>query len=356
MNSDFVLRKDAIPKLYDADVDSFLDSYNIIEENYPYILESMKEEFFLLENPRCHLFKELLYEEKVVGFVSYDLENGFGEFALNEIYVLPNFRGNSYFYDELLSLLHTSSSISIIEPNHLIIDLLVKYGFAVYLNDYLVASGIELDVPPESYTCNNKEISLELDTIYSSNLYDTNISATILLDDISTKDKNIIYYSRLLDSDEKDYDARKQREQINQEYFENIKIDMLINQEDFITSILALKEKSESRLFEVKELVGHEDELSNMLQSLVDDNILSLERAYQIQEQIIREYENNEVLQESLVTRLIYLCEEKSLEKDLELEQLLESNDEKCPYCKMPIELPDYSCRICGYNLSIKKK
>ena len=59
--------------------EDLLDSYDILEENYSYILESMKDEMFLLENPKCNLFMELLFEKQVVGFVSYDTENGVGD-------------------------------------------------------------------------------------------------------------------------------------------------------------------------------------------------------------------------------------------------------------------------------------
>ena len=78
-----------------------LDVSEILDENYDYIVESMKNEGFSIKNPTCSLFKELVFENKVVGFCTYDYSRQFMTSALNNIYVIPQFRGNGLFLEEL---------------------------------------------------------------------------------------------------------------------------------------------------------------------------------------------------------------------------------------------------------------
>ena len=107
-------------------------------------------------------------------------------------------------------------------------DLLIKYGFARKLKEYLIASGISLDIPSESFICNKQGYSLDDEDLHSSNLYDSSISATILLGDISSSPNvNVIYYSRLMDSDIQYCQADQHRNNIDKKHFEKIKYDMI---------------------------------------------------------------------------------------------------------------------------------
>lgn len=78
-----------------------LDVLEILQENYDYIYESMRQEGFNLKYGECNLFKELVFDNKVVGFCSYDFSREFITAAINNIYVLPEFRGNKLFLDEI---------------------------------------------------------------------------------------------------------------------------------------------------------------------------------------------------------------------------------------------------------------
>ena len=74
---------------------------DILKKYYDYIYQAICEEGIILKAPECNLFKELVFENKVVGFWSYDFSREFITAALNNIYVLPKFRGNNLFLEEL---------------------------------------------------------------------------------------------------------------------------------------------------------------------------------------------------------------------------------------------------------------
>ena len=50
---------------------------DILKEKYDYIWDAINDENFILKSPECNLFKELLYDNKVVGFCSYDFSRQF---------------------------------------------------------------------------------------------------------------------------------------------------------------------------------------------------------------------------------------------------------------------------------------
>ena len=81
--------------------ESIIDITELLNSTYQYIMDSIKEENFILKSEECNLFKELVYENKVVGFCSYDFSREFMTAALNNIYVLPEFRGKGLFIQEL---------------------------------------------------------------------------------------------------------------------------------------------------------------------------------------------------------------------------------------------------------------
>ena len=85
--------------------------------------------------------------------------------------------------------------------------------------DNLVVSSISLDINQDKSECTVSNHEWKDDIIHSCNLYDLNISACILPENISDKDTNIIHYSRCLADDNKHYSADSIRENIDNDYF-----------------------------------------------------------------------------------------------------------------------------------------
>ena len=180
-NIDYLIRKDNTQKVYLTE--NTIDIMPLLNETYPYIIDSIEKENFILKSNKCNLFKELVYENKVIGFCSYDFSREFMTAALNNIYILPEFRGNHLFLEELEKTMKEHNKPSIIEPTRHVVELLIKYGFAKKINENIVASAIEFIVPGEHVLTNNE---IENEEELSTHYYDLNICASIHLLD-STK-------------------------------------------------------------------------------------------------------------------------------------------------------------------------
>ena len=99
---DIIVKDDDSQKVFLTE--DTLDVVDILKEHYPYILKSINDEDFPLKYDECNLFKELLYDRKVVGFCSYDFSREFITASLNNIYVLPSYRGNNLFLKRKISI------------------------------------------------------------------------------------------------------------------------------------------------------------------------------------------------------------------------------------------------------------
>ena len=107
----------------------------ILYTNYKYIYEDLTENNpFRVGGVVPAVFKEIVFENKVVGFSSYDA--GMGVMCLKYIYVLPEFRGNNLLIKDLLdtkSLFENQgyNHVAIDMPNYFVIESLLKNGLAV---------------------------------------------------------------------------------------------------------------------------------------------------------------------------------------------------------------------------------
>ena len=315
-----------------------IDIIELLNNDYPYIVNSIKKENFILKCEKCNLFKEIVFDNKVVGFCSYDFSREFMTAALNNIYVLPEFRGKGLFIQELEKTMLEHNKPSIIEPTRFIIELLIKYGYAKKINENIVASAIELVVPGE-HVITNKEIINEEEL--STHFYDMNICASIHILDM---DECIVAYSLALNNDIISYNCIEQRSKIDDEYFYEIK-ELFLKKEDEILKILVeLEDNLPLKEFSLEEVIGSEDELSLYIETLIDDAHVTYSKALEIREQIKEEYEAGMILNESLLIRLAYLF-------NIPEEPTLITHDDTCPYCEMPIDKHDKYCHYCGINL-----
>ena len=342
----YVTRKDKIPVTIDGDFQ--INCVDILEDFYPYILNSIKDEEHIVENSYGDFFKEILFEDKVVGFVCYE-QNATTCISLNEIYILPEFRGNKLFLNEILSMYRGGFELFISQPNRNIVDILIHYGFAKRIPDSIVISAIAFSVPPHCIKSLDDSNDIDVDNVYASNIYDRNICATLILEDISTPSVCNIKYSELLDDDVKYISAAKRHELLNQDYFLNIKELFLSSPDKFIFTLLSLKDKLPDSELDFDKIVGNDDDLSQYMQDMVDDEIISIDRAFNIKKQLTEEYEKNIVTDDGLVTRFNFL-----IEFDTHLDELNDfeyDGEFSCPYCGENFNLSQEYCLNCGFNL-----
>ena len=334
--TNYLIRENNTQKVYLTE--DTLEITLILNEDYPYIMDSIRKENFILKSEKCNLFKELVFDNKVVGFCSYDFSREFMTAALNNIYVLPEFRGNSLFKEEIEKTMIEHNKPSIMEPTRLIIELLIKYGYAKKINDSIVASAIELIVPGE-HVITNKEIKNEEEL--STHFYDLNICAPIHLLDM---DNCIIAYSLTLNDDIIRYDCIENRSKINDDYFKQIKELFIEKEEEILKILVELEENLPLKEFSLEEIIGNDDELSPYIETLIDDAHITYSKALEIKEQIKEEYEAGMILNESLLIRLAYLF-------NIPEAPTLITHDKTCHYCEMPIDDHDKYCHYCGINL-----
>ena len=315
-----------------------LDVLEILQENYDYIYESMRQEGFNLKYGECNLFKEIVFDNKVVGFCSYDFSREFITAAINNIYVLPEFRGNKLFLDEIKKTMEEHNKPSIMEPTRFIVELLIKYGFACKINENIVASAIEFVIPGEHVLSNIDYDNEEL----STHFYDLSICASIHILDLN---KSHIAYSAPLNHDILKYDCLDYRNSMDEDYFKQISQLFKENDVELMDIMLDLESNLPIKNYTLEEVIGKEGEFSFYIESLIDDAHVTHEKALKIKQQIREEYEAGMILNESLLIRLAYLFEENP-------KPTITSHDETCPYCSMPIDDHDRYCHFCGINLS----
>lgn len=344
MATEFIIRNDNNPEFIHNDLSDYLDVESILKEKYGYIYEAIQNEGFILENNWGDVFKEILFENKVVGFTFYEL-NSATNFILNEIYILPEFRGNSLFLLEINIILASGNSLSILQPTKNIVEILIHYGFAYKLNKNIVASAISFDFKNENVLSNSNE-GFDDEQIMSSNIYDLDIRSILLLMDISTPGRNIIYYHEELENDFNRYGERKH---LNNSYFNEIKELFLQNSEEFTQIMFDLKDKLPKSQLGFDIVVGHGEEFSDYMQDIVDDGIISKNKAHRIKEVLTEEYERGEVTDDGIITRFNFFLND--LDSQIGISDIFQLNTNLCPYCHNPINLSDESCSICGYNL-----
>ena len=300
-------------EIFAEDSDEFLNLFDILD-NYPYIKKAMKNDNHDIEYDFCLLFDEILYENKVVGFISA-IFSDVDTFILSEFYILPEFRNKKIFHETLSNFIYKLPNFAILQPSRDTIEFLKDYGYAKNYNDNIVVSSIALYFD-EFYVKSSKNLEIDVDELDGCYFYDTSINSAILVEG-----DEVIYHD-LLESDLKKYGDRKD---INTEYFNNIKEFFAENKKDLKEFIYDLEKNLPDFEVDLDELLGSGDELSELLQALIDDDVLGYDEVVTLKNQIKEEYESGEIKGRNFKTRFFSLIEEKI--KSYEFEKILESDD-----------------------------
>ena len=290
----YITREDGSPKLFSVETEfDFLDLDEILED-YPYILDSMENEEYYIENDICSFFDEILFENKVVGFATYDTRN-MTDLLLCECYILPEFRGKKLFFDEICKMIFIAENFGILQPTRNIVDLLVDYSFAKNVTEDIVVSGIPFyfdEIDAKSY----KNRELDEDEMDPSYFYDLSINSTISVDN-----DDIIYHNLL----ENDLRRHGKRKELDESYFTNIKD--FFTENDFDDVIEELIENLPQIKFGYDEIIGNSEGLSDYMQSIVDNGMISYDKAIEIKQQLISEFESGQLKDEDIDERFTVL-------------------------------------------------
>lgn len=313
---DYVMHEDGSDTLIMAESDwDFLDTEEILE-NYPYIFDSMENEGYYMENDFCSIFDKIIFENKVVGFATFELRSG--AILLTECYILPEFRGNRLFFDEICKMICILPVFGILQPTRNIVELLLEFAFAKEITDDIIASAIPFyfdDIDAKS----TKNRELDEDEMEPSHFYDLSINSTIFVDG-----DEVIYHDLL------ENDLRKQgsRKELTGDYFTGL-IEFF-GENDFDELVEELKGELPQMNLGFDEIVGHGEGLSEYMQGVVDQKIISLEKALEIKRILIEEYESGQIDDETIDDRFTSLVvQEMSDPIDMDfLEELQDSSEE----------------------------
>ena len=331
-NNNFIFRDDE-PKII-ADESGVLDIEKILTQNYQYILDEIIKENHEIGAVISNFFKEILYENQVIGFVTYIVDD-FYNLSLNEIYVLPEFRGKRLFLKEVESVIRKGYMLSFTLPNHNLVEILLHSGLASKISDNIVVSAIDFEC--DGVDIENGEFIGEYSI--STPFYDLNIYSPIYIDESNA------YYNYELDDEEEELGDT--REIIDDDYLNNIKT-LIFNKTEEIDNLLSkLKENLPKPDFGFDVIIGEGEDLSLYVQDLVDTNIISSNKAINIVNQLNAEYMMGKVRDDGLKTRLWYLIDNYGVEKSL---PDIYSNNIFCDYCYNPVTLLDLHCPKCGFN------
>lgn len=266
-----VKRPDGLGKIYKYKTDEdeniqTLPIKKLIKENYIYIYRSInKENFYIAKNDSCFFFKEILYENEVVGFATYrgsNMDNN--SLVMQYIYILPDYRNKGLLVeeiDEATSLFE--SSILIEYPNKFLVETLLKHKLARVFNDRYVISKIPFIIPMvsledansgvvrEEYDMTNKKGYRKLSLIYDLKLCAVvGLSSTdadnMFIEDEISEDDDLNNYNTMslpLRIDDENFNCIKKRENEpmlkDKTYFQEVR-KIVDNQNDVIQNWLTI--------------------------------------------------------------------------------------------------------------------
>ena len=145
--TDYKIREDNIGKITLSQGEYIIPPlFDILYHDYKYLLERLYDEgIFRVDNAHNCLFKEIVYDKKVVGFSSYDY--GTGLMALKYIYILPEYRGNNLLIKDIEDTIklfkkHGFNHVAIDNPNFHVIKSLLKHDYAKRYNNHIIISKI----------------------------------------------------------------------------------------------------------------------------------------------------------------------------------------------------------------------
>lgn len=189
-NSRIYVKKEHIAPLYD-----------ILTYEYPYILDRMLfDEFYIIQDREYDFVKEIVCEEKVVGFSALNYYND--SLIMELCYILPSYRNKGLFANEINILKEEfCEELWLDLPNRFAIESLIYNGLAVKINDFIVKSEVLLSFRHPIF--DNVRLSTDI--------YDLRVCGSV--------DLNFYYLSPLLDVDIFCFDADKGRDRFVDEFY-----------------------------------------------------------------------------------------------------------------------------------------
>ena len=198
-----------------------------INNSYNDILKSMEKDKYVMDYNRFDLFREIEFENEVVGFIA--LEKRKDDLIVNECYIKSEKRGNNLFYEAYSDIVrNTPKKVFLRKPTRSLINVLLKNNLAFKLKDDIIISYVDFIVKIEDFYKNSKIKQLyrkakNKDYEVIGNLYDVNLCAVLVFDydEVFSKQFNTLIICQARKSDLKKYSIRKKLNKIQPKYINN---------------------------------------------------------------------------------------------------------------------------------------
>ena len=342
--------KQASEELIITSKDNNILDVNEILDDYEYIKDAIEDEDYIIEFPFANYFEEIIIDNKVVGFLTMLVFEENNKKLLNNIYIIPEYRGNKILYNVLKKYIKEDCKFFLYHPNHKIIDILLHYNLAIQSNGNIVLTSIPIMIDI-TFSIQNVDDGSNIKN-YITSVYDTYISAALYRSLVD--DKIVVsYYSMQHDSDDVYYRADKNRRNINEEYFENIVQELEENETKYQELLIEMIEEDTDEEYIINELVNNPAALESLYKILMEEGLISPEDIRNIKRQVEFELKEGIITKDTMATRIIFLANTKDLNLSL-IRQMTKKDRNACPYCGNKIEDNNESCNMCGYTLSYK--
>ena len=141
---------EVVPRIIMNKNDSEMNILKILKNEYHLLYNSVLKENYEFSNHEAGIFKELLFNNKVVGFVVYDVF--FSIFTITDFYILPKFRDKNILLKEIHEIYESGNKINFYRPNRDVVELLIEYGFAINIVEGIVVSAMNFEFEGTTYS------------------------------------------------------------------------------------------------------------------------------------------------------------------------------------------------------------
>ncbi|MBR5503063.1 MAG: SAP domain-containing protein [Methanobrevibacter sp.] len=291
----YITREDGIATIIHSNQEDMYIELKYILSDYKYIKKAVKKENHIFERPYGDFFKEILYENKVVGFAMYELYNN--KQILNEIYIMPKFRKYGLFIKELSGMCISRNKPCIYLPRRDMVKALMEEAYAAELEDGIVVSSIEFAFSDDDALCSD-DTFFDFDDFYFTPFFDLNINSAFFIEN------KRLFYNVMNRNDLRKYGFPKH---LNESHFNDLR--KCINQN--IQEIERIIEETESnlpqRILFYDAIVGEGEGLSEYMEGLVKEGFFDRDMAMEIRDILREDYKNGFIDDNEIIPRMAYL-------------------------------------------------
>ena len=329
----------------------------LLEDKYEFILNEIKTEGYNLSYNDFEIFKEIIFEDRVVGFYTYEkFKQTSDRFLITELYILPEFRGNNIASGLVWNWITDPNYIYYFrKPSRAFIDLLIKNNLARKF-DNLVVSEVKFSVNIEEIYINSKikndfkKIGNKKGMSFIANLYDYNLCSTVIVESSGwyskIKGQFCISTSRLYDTLK--YRLRNMFKKVDSAYLENLLSTYLRHE----LEIDAFHMNCEV-LIEERNSIESEESFNNAFLDIIKENGLDSMDADRIYKHVMKALENDEITSKSARLRINFLIHNMDkIDRVCEDEILFD----ECPFCYHKINDDLTVCENCGCKINDEKE